>query len=533
MKKTILILIASIIILCISAINLFADNDKDENEFQAYCCKFVEVTSEQAVDDPCCMKISVYNPHCQDLVIKIDKKLNNDTIDVTKEKVNKGEKKEFTVCGDIGESTIEVFVYLLDEYGNRYCTGDTFHKFTQDVKCCKCPDNIDDIIKIDLIVDGCDKGCKVKHKLILPEKYQKCFNEIKFNSSKDTSEQKVTITEAKNVIDKIEKCLKDHEEYKFNIVLIGINGEECQFNKTLYCKGKKPDIRKLCTPDCPEVSWGPSIKAEIENEICPGCKIIVTYNVRKGCYDAIDVQIVKFEILNDKCKECSSEKLYEMALNGIIKHYKLIIDPRLNNDYVEIWRVALGTCWTKWKYYIEDEKGVRIIEVYEKCDNAICCLQRVKVYIGKDSTYVIEPTGGVENKDNTCDRLTFENWENYKLNCFPVCEWLANYKGSTGKAPKKKDGASFKVDYENAYGINTGIEDKVIKVQIKTPKTGTAEVTVYDVSGKQVIKETAVITNGNTNTIMIGIAELQSGNYVYTVTIDGKKIESEKFNINR
>lgn len=389
-------------------------------------------------------------------------------------------------------------------------------------------------MKIDLIAGACENGCKVKHTYNLPEDYNKCFKYVKFKSSEMANEKRYLLENAKHFIEGTSPCIGNHDKYSVNISFVKQNGEECKYEKTVYCKGKPVPLEELCTPDCSDDKWNEIKELTVVSDICPGCTINVSYTWRIACNNYQDVQIVKFEVLNDNCQDCSPEKLYQMALEEIIRNNEMLFKPRIPGDCSSLWRVAQASCWAVWRYYYDDglkEKGY--VDVYELCKKIGCCLQKVEVCLDKDGKYIVTPIGNIETYNNDCKNITIDNDNHGSANCFPACDWLAKYKGFNAVVLKKKNKIRFKIDYENAYGLNTGIEDNILKVHIKAPKPGNAEVTVYDVSGKQVIKEKAVITNEGINSIIIGIADLQSGNYIYTVTIDGRKLESQKFNINK
>lgn len=527
----------TLLMLCISAINLIAQKDGGE-ELQDIPYNTIKKEIIVSPENPCCILVNIYSNSYGGFRIvlnqqKGDGSFYNDTLVAII-----GGHNYFTLCPSEGDEYIDAVIYIQDENGaplsGIYTENKTKFTIHEKVNCCECPKNMDEFMKVELIANACENGCEVRHTFDLPDEYKKCFKYVKFKNSKMTNVEFLSIEEANKFIGRFNTCIGNYEKYTVYVSLVKYNGEECKYNKTVYCKGQPLPLKELCVPDCSDDYWNEIKELTVVSDICPGCTINVSYTWRKACEKYQDIQIVKFEVPNDECKDCPPEKLYQMALDEIIRTNEMLFKPRYPGDCDEYWRVAIASCWSTWRYYYEDGPYMRYIDVYELCKMTTCCVQKMRVCLDKAKNYIVTPTDGNIYYNDKCARTIFDDYMNgQSLECYPACHWLGNYKGSTGKAPKKKEKVSFKIDYENAYGLNSGIEDNILKVNIKAPKPGNAEVTVYDVSGKEMIKETAVITDGNINTIMIGIAELQSGNYIYTVTIDGRKLESHKFNINK
>lgn len=538
MKKINKLVQLCIIILCISALNAFADNNNNGAEIQATCCDYLEIEARPVANDPCCMEVLVFNPYCIDLVVIIDKKVNDNMINVVTETIDRNDSlvTKFKVCGEEDESSIEVHLHLRDVNGNYFCNTSVpmDYVFTQEVKCCECPENIDDYFSLEVIPDACPKGCKVIHKIDIPKEYHKCFKKMIFqNSQAFTSGVSMPIEDANNEFNKFETCISKYGSYTATITLISNNGQECEYKKTVFCDGDTIDSKKLCVPDCENSPWKPVASENFDLPECPGCKVNVAYTWRKACGIWQDLQIARITLLTDECNYCDMESIYAMVLNAVIAKNTMKFRPLDKGECSTIWRIANGACWAEWDYYPTLMNSKNRYKGFEPCSDIKCCLQPMEVCIDSNDKYTVTPIGTGEYYGENCDSIKYKTWFGEVINCFPACDWLANYKGINEYPMYKKVDNSIRIDYEKSYAINTGIQNDIISVLIRTPKAGKAEIKVYDVSGREIINESSEINTGTTNALQVGIGSLQSGNYIYTVTIDGITLKSQKFNINK
>lgn len=522
----------TLLMLCISALNVFAQKD-DENQLQATCCESISIEAVPVPDKPCCLEIRVSNLFCYDAILKINKVYGDEEVNVYKDTLDGRDYFSHIVCAETGDNELKIIVRVTTLNGSTFCTPDTF---MLNDKCCECPETIDDIFVTEVIPGKCENGCQVRHWIKFRKEYQNCFRAIKFESSKfpgNNGEGEYSESGVDKYLDQFDACLKKNEKYSYTFTLIGHDGKECKYTDSLHCISKPIDSLKLCVPDCEESPWVSVEEKKFELKDCPGCVVNVAYTYRKACKIWQDLQIARIEFLTEKCSKCDVERLYSMIAKAIIKENDMEFEPKKVGDCSTIWRIANGSCWAEWFYYSENNNHIiDTIRVLEVCLNNICCLQRMKVCRDKENNITITPFGSIITSEVNCKDVEYQIG-NASLNCFPACDWLGKINGSSGNDHFKKVETNLRVDYDNSYGLNTGIQDNILSVLIKTPKSCKAEVKVYDVSGKEIINESSEISTGTINTLQVGLGNLQSGNYIFAVIVDGITLKSQKFNINK
>lgn len=521
----------TLLMLCISALNVFAQKD-DENQLQATCCESISIEAVPVPDKPCCLEIRIWNPLCDHTVLNINKVYGDEEINVYKDTLYGRDNFSRIVCAETGDDNIEIIVRLKTLNGVSVCKE---YSFKIKDKCCECPDNIEDLLMTDVEIDKCEKGCEVSHWMEINEKYKNCFRAIKFKSSKypgNNGEAEYSEGPANEYLNIFTTCLNSKDLYKYTLTLVGHDGKECKYTKSLFCKGKPIDNLKLCVPDCENSPWEPVREDTYILQGCPGCIINVAFTFRKACDIYQDLQIARIELLTNECSNCDIDKIYAMALDAVITENIMEFEPDNPGECSTVWRIAHGGCWAEWLYYrYENGKVVDTVKAFEVCKDLKCCLQPMEV-CRKDNYVRITPLGNGTYNAETCKDVKYK-LGNALLNCFPACDWLGKINGSSGNDHFKKVETNLRVDYDNSYGLNTGIQDNILSVLIKTPKSCKAEVKVYDVSGKEIINESSEISTGTINTLQVGLGNLQFGNYIFTVIVDGITLKSQKFNINK
>ena len=206
------------------------------------------------------------------------------------------------------------------------------------------------------------------------------------------------------------------------------------------------------------------------------------------------------------------------------------------------WRVSQVSCWTDWEYdpriyIIERDKKpdsqdgpnpYPIITVYEPCDTSSCCARQFKVCRIDEFKVVMTPLDVISDGTN-CDTVTYNN-----MDCYFTCDYLDSisyqYKIIEPEIskPEKKDINEF---IDNA-DINVIYTKSKIIIKVSSEENGILLFNLYNLIGGKILINEFMINKGN-NIFDIDISDLQSGIYLYYLSVDKLIKQTGKINLIR
>jgi hypothetical protein len=510
--------------------------------FSEVCCDSLYITVGQT--DSCCIEVTLHNPRCNNAVVKFlqwNSATNAFELQYSVG-VQQGASVAYIFCPMNKDSFIKYRLQVVQSWNQNHpmCTDnpifmEDYNQFTDSVdvsSCCVCPTNVGDWLTLIVEKDetNCPDGCKVTPILDIPDSIT-CY---KYYSLATSPNFDFTPIKPISQLSSEWKCIGYGETIEFDIALLQSNNVDVENEWDNLCTIEKvsgmcvSDDPQPCKPDCEESNWmmpPETLQVALDN----GCSIDIIYTWRRACVPISRQEIQILKILSYNCFGKTFKEIYQKAIYNVIKVNKMGFKPMTGDtNCYDTWRVVGAACS---KYLtVQDTAGLFHFELV-RCDDSVCCSQKIKVCRLENDEVTITPIGDIiSNLDSNCyvmpdSLLTIPPLFPDNI-CFATCDWIRfgeqNYisgKMSIHLNNKKQKLMCKFVNNRNKLGfiIMCGSDDDC-KITIQ----------IFDIYGRQ-IKE---INNRNMNkSKFIDINSLikQKGVYLYTVHIDKKLIERGKF----
>ncbi len=298
-----------------------------------------------------------------------------------------------------------------------------------------------------------------------------------------------------------------------------------------------------CTPDCEETPFpdGNRKTHHFELTTCPGCFIDVTYTWRIACPEQYqDIQILEIEFpAGSPCANCFIEDIYATALAGIIglSNQTIGFAPLSNPDCSTQWRVANAGCWGKEHlYYQVGSSGVtREVVRWHPCEciGCNCCYQQLQVCRTGPSQVTITPIGPPTIQGTCTGFVVGDNHQQFY--CIPACEWAGQVNGVYDIPIVDGIGTHGKISTETdilEHRIITKFSNDKLDIELHTKSAKSAILNLYDINGNLVATDDYPVLTG-LNIFHFNTKSFNSGTYLFTLVVDGKKLFNDKFVIVR
>lgn len=282
-------------------------------------------------------------------------------------------------------------------------------------------------------------------------------------------------------------------------------------------------VPEPCNPDCFETPFPiPGFYAEYD--MTPlDCKLKIWYTYRHACNYYYDVQILKIVTEGSQCwAYMPLEKLFKTAYYRLIKENPMGYPPMCEGDKDvflcnEQWRISQASCWAT---YDIDCAGHQCT-VTVPCIGTDCCLQRMRICRDcPEGIIQVDPLGDPWPSQN-CGASSPPPGAPPGTHCNPVCNWFLYSDGGiilpgseeSSKAGNKKGGIE--------------IHSNEFPISITSEKEGKYVIHITDAYGNIYIQQSGKLEVGK-NKINIKLQDLKEGNYIYSISVDGVLLESDK-----
>lgn len=549
MKKNIFIATA-IIFMLFESIDLHATY---------FCQWYIDVETEINLDN-CCLQVTITNNNdglhgCSDYPVFIQQwNADGSSSVVAQTTLNQGESYSYCIPLLPEMSSIEWNAYWGD-VGEYYYYQNTQTKKTVDMSsCCSCPEGRDNWLTFDVQYNDPDCGpgqCKVTPVVTIPDDVT-CFTHYAGLESGDSDFSSVIpvgtdlpyyCVSKGETIDYTVALLKDQNSNPMDYYLYG--ADFCVIEGVVSPECDKPESVP-CVPDCPSDEFAPPItNTFLVDQACPGCSVTVTYTFRTACPEQFqDLQILEIEWPDGSaCDNCFIEDIFESVAAGIIalsNEAPMNFEPENVPDCSQQWRIAHAGCWGKEHlYYISNGNGI-LQEVVNwhacPCDagDCGCCYQKLEVCRTAYRTVDITPIGSPYNQGVCTDSIVGDDGQSFE--CIPSCSWAGQIDGEYGPIEDGiGTGGSGKLASDYGRLLHkikyTHIND-ILEISLHTANASTAKIKIYDLAGNFIESKTYSVSTGM-NYLRLNTSTYNSGTYIYTLTIDGNELNSDKFNVVR
>ncbi|MFC2130266.1 T9SS type A sorting domain-containing protein [Bacteroidota bacterium] len=451
-----------------------------------------------------------------------------DTLDVSGEEIYKG-------CINAGDS-LNVTVYLY----NGTSPLDSC-KIEKTYTCpCDCPSNVNDwlTITLDKESDSCEANeCKVYKTWNIPPGYD-CFTLFSQDSRKLQTMMPYPLYPELDIPD----CIPEGEHVNLLVEFLRDSSDEvpCTIEKTIYCPVE--EAAQPCYPDCPNDLWEGPFIIDSELDSCPGCKLYITYWTRVACPPKYynDIQITKIEKFKDdplaNCELCLNDQVYIESVGKVIRKESLENNNPKKDSCSYIWRVAQASCWAIWNEYVITSEGDTLrITFYKPC-NDDCCLRLMKVC--RDEFDNINITDSVLISGYPECLMTYDDTLSTHIGT-RECEYTCDILHGVNITPLGKSSEidpeifeEYKNRRENATFIQLRVvqEENYLRIFVEESNANNISINLFDLNGKLLINKTANVSGGF-KTYDLNISNLLNGIYVYSIVVDGAKLETNKIMI--
>jgi hypothetical protein len=528
----------------------FAQKNPDELSASAICCDSISI--ETNITENCCLEITVRNPYCYDINVYFEMfNTNTGNYDVKRIEYSNLTDVSYIMCPESRENSLSYRIRIArSTHYEPACLVEWSEGFTEYygeedlTNCCNCPENSNDWFNVTIAPDlTCpDTTCRLQHNLNIPESIT-CFQYYEYDDFGRNVSNSGIITP--NFINNFNVCIPFGQNVNITLTLKRSIDDEnpCVLTATGSCDttNYEEPINDPCVPDCFDTPFLPPEFMDLELQTCPGCIIRVYYTWRKACFTYQDLQILKIQLLTPACNNCSMSSIYKEALVRIIQINPMNFDPKYNNDSCStIWRIVQGECWASWismRWVTNGETSYwETITEWELCDSSECCLQPLTVCRYSWGIRIIP--GQMINEVDTCINIFSTNMWGDTVYCEPKCEWLLNLTGDYNYIQylfitNPHDFEMTSLIFNNIadmIGIKTSITSTNLNIYVRSLKTATIEVKIYDILGNFIINMNNQILKGE-NRNSVDISNLISGIYVYSIFIDGKNAHTGKISV--
>lgn len=529
---------------------------KNNDQILATCCNYNQVTYQVTPD--CCAILHAYTP-CN---AKIEFQYYNPATFLYETKKIDSSYSHFAdykICPEHGESTMQVRVRFVEPTtGQPFCFGSWIEGITQFsftinlVNCskCDCPAGASNwlganVEKYSPLCPG--GGCRVSLSLDIPDSIN-CYKYFWFQKNNDPYSGPKSM--ASQLISSFNFCLAAGQNATITVKLTKstrlseFNDSACVLTKTLPVCTDTTNLKVPCNPDCP---YTPFSLAYLTNIFylsgCPGCAVRVTYTSRKACGIFQDLQIMRIELMTPPCFGCPIDAIYRQTLGAIVALDRMGFDPKpgsvkppTKQKCSTIWRVAHGSCWAQWKFYTTNGTHVDSVVIWEPCYNAACCLQPMRVCRDTSDNVTISIDTNYSNMAQCDNTYIVDPYHHDTLYCNPVCYWTGQISGiypyTVPVAKYSTDEDEFDITAPGTYGIQVNQNADILNFGIRSNTSSEVVIQIFDLGGNAKLKEQFTAPNG-TSYHRVNISNLPTGVYLYSVTIGGVKLQTDKFSIVR
>jgi hypothetical protein len=400
---------------------------------------------------------------------------------------------------------------------------------------CYCP--VDEFDRNNLVLIEARKGespcgeneCKIVSQWNIPEEVT-CYTHYKVNSG---NVQPWLPSASLG----LPSCIPEGQSLSWVIELMKSSTDEdpCIIEKTIFCPIE--DAATPCVPDCENDWW--ETQEDLTIAVNSTCKIRVSYVTRHACPESEppdgyqDMQITKIEFLGDGlCDGISLSDLFNIATDQIILTNRMNFDPKSEFDPCSyIWRVSQSSCWATFERYWYDQQNImHTINISKPC-NSDCCLRKMKVCLNEDNTVSKELLYIIADYQDCSGAISPEPLEI----CEYTCDMLQFDDPLLPKVPieinEKVDESEFEKSAEDVFvDLKVVYSNSLMKLYIDDTNASNLNIRLYNLEGNEMINETFNLSSG-TNILELDLSQLISGSYLYDISIDGKRIKSDKLNI--
>jgi len=534
------------------------------------CCNNIDVEIKQSThsENDCCYRFEITtdaNYNCNEIKkVSVENTIRPEVPLIYEDLDDKTQYQQ--VCLYTPDETNLKFTFI-DAQNDIIC-----EKFVTVPGCtCECPDDLDDWLIVDKWDDmeDCDGNCYIVHQPVLPTP-SNCFTnfeilqELEYRNSNndlviDSSYFSGVIDMLGTDLSSLDKCLEKYLQYNITLKLFKADGDSCVIKKNIMCFDNNEN-RANCDLGCIE-TWEEQdpIDFPIPNT---GCRMYIQYETRDKCDNWQDVHI--FDIIitnaNNPGQPCifTDKSAYEIALGEVAERNVMNFEPTKAPECNDMWRVSKASCWTNWTTIYDGLTGGvnktpgHQLEIpspylyyyysYDECD-ADCCAKRVRVCRNFDGTVTITDLGIVSSVADSCANVDFEityddpEQENDLIPCYYSCDFFEqttfSSKVSVAKIENENSGLFDRDEKDMLIKYNVDISNTLFNLLIDKTKGNNIEIIISDISGTVVETNQFGLNQNEQNDILIDLSNYKSGAYVYSITLDGIKIQTDKFIITK
>lgn len=515
------------------------------NSICGICDEFINVSS--VLKPNCCLEITITNNNdnimCDNHPIQIYETddYGNITGTIGVYYVSCHQTITVEICSKVGDNTIG---WKLFKGGSPESLPS--NQGVVDISsCCNCPETKDSWLSFTSEYNGPDCGpnqCKITPVVTIPPDITcyKYYAGVEVNIDGDYNPTTSTSTSLPSY------CVDKGVSLDYIVTLLkNPNDDPNESNCILEAVSPPCDKPEAvpCTPDCPETPFSINHRLTHQFELlnCPGCFIEVTYTWRIACTEQYqDIQILEIEFpAGSPCANCFIEDIYESALAGIIglSNQTIGFVPLNNPDCSIQWRVSNAGCWGKEHLYYQVGTSGVIREVVRwhpcECINCNCCYQRLQVCRTGESQVTITPIGP-PTMQGTCTGFVVGD-NNQLFYCIPACEWAGQVNGVYDIPIVDGIGTHGKISAETdilEHRIITNFSKDRLDIELHTKSAKSSILSIYDINGNLVATDNYPVLTG-LNIFHFNSNNFNSGTYLFTLIVDGKKLFNDKFVIVR
>ncbi len=557
LKASWLLTVAFCILYLANVTVMKAQTDKElfPEQLLTSCCEEIDI--DYYVTEDCCIQIDIDNPSCEDAKISISYK--NPFLPVWQIKHVESAPAttvSYKLCPTVVSTSVQFRVLIQYANGAPHCDEsflvEGINQFTYTVdrsQCCNC-EGSSTWLTASMHADTlCPDSCTIRMDLDIPDSLT-CLKYFIPQSQFAPYNEPLEIN-TENIAN-FYKCLGPGESTSIQLFLLATPEENaytpiagCKVGANFSCDTvpiiEFPEIDPPCSEECPDSAWTAYTDYFRMGLPCPACYVAVEY-VARTCNGKQELQIVRFYTENQFfCSGCSDDEIYSEAIKFIINKNVMNFEPDAVDECDTTWRIGVGSCWATWEYYQyimkwqEDGPSgpgwvsvLDTIVVREVCDSVQCCYDIITVcrLPGDGIDISID---SVSNRFVNCDFQSKLTYSGNLVFCTPACHWLDSLEGEYYVPPiTEKDIINESFNGFNEFKINTYTLNENIVFEIQSQTTSDVDIKIYDLLGSLIFTKT-IRTSTRLSEHRFDLSKLQTGTYVYSVTIDNKLIKSDKF----
>ncbi|MBS3999298.1 MAG: T9SS type A sorting domain-containing protein, partial [Desulfobulbaceae bacterium] len=551
-----LLIVAFCILYITNSTVMIAQNDKEQfpEQLLSSCCEEIDI--DYYVTEDCCIQIDIDNPSCEDAKISIQyRDPYNHLWQIKHTESAPATTVSYKLCPTVVSTNVQFRVLIQYANGAPHCEESFFvegvNQFTYNVdrsQCCGC-EGSSTWLTASMHADTlCPDSCTIRLDLDIPDSLT-CFKYFMTLPQMTGNHQPIEITPEN--ISNFYLCLGPGQSKNVTMRLFASLGEYthifagCYLYANFSCDTvphiEFPEIDPPCSEECPDSAWTKYTDVIPIGLPCPDCYVKVDY-IARTCNGKQELQITRFFTNNTfYCSDCSDDVIYSRAIKYIINKNDMNFKPNIPDECDTTWRVGVGSCWATWEYYQYIMKWqdagpsgpgwvsvLDTIVVREVCDSVQCCYDIVTVCRLAEGGIDIS-IDSVSTRFINCLFKSKLTYSGLLVFCTPACHWIDSLEGPYNfPYIIEKNSTLENFDYYNDYKISAYTLDENLVFEIQSLSSANADIRIYDLLGNLIITK-AINISSSRGVHKVDISKLQTGTYVYSVTIDNKLIKSDKF----